>query len=1189
MAAMAMIFAAPTINIATATTAQTTQTAVNPLIVKKNIPNTWQLRTSTFDAMEVKTTMGRIDDIQTIEVPEKGQFLTLSIAGYMPQGEIGEPALPCQIKMIEIPQGATPVVEILRDKVEIVELSDYRQNGQPMPLYPMQESVSKSAKTLPPFAYNSQTYHTQGYHAQELVRVEIVGESRGVRLAKIIVSPVEYNPVQHRLKIHTDLDFEIRFEGADYESTRSKKQRYGSQGFRMAENIGINAEAMRFESAATKGTKIENNRPLGYAIVSDPKFKEPLQRFITWKKQQGYHVIEAYTDEIGVGHTADSIRAYLKRLYDFGTEQVPAPTYVLLVGDVKEIPSFPSKESVSYSSDVPDPITDLYFVEYTGDRLPDAYLGRFSASSVDSLIPQIEKTIYMSTLAEKDADFVDTTLLVAGNDSRFNASHLNPSLRYIQAYAQSQEGVKPILYAAPGSSTAAQEDEIIARISAGAGVVCYTGHGLEYEWSEPVISTTVVKKKITNKNKYPLMIGNCCLSGRFNYVRNCLGEELLRQPDRGAVVYIGATNSSYFDEDFYWVVGYTSIATNGQKEYTYENTGVGVMDLFYHTHGETFDKWAITASDIIYYGNMVVEGTNSKLKNYYWEIYSLFGDPSYRPYKKKPKPTPISCPQETVVGVATLSVMTAPYAQLSLYDVNNQAVAVASASSDGMADLLTANLQPGNYRLHAGAPDYTDSEVTVKVSLPQGKFVFVESAKVYDGEEEIQTGLYGKRYGLTLKLNNIGTETVNKIQVKLSSDDAYFVAEEAYAHTQTSAPGSELTLEKKVFFRISPNVPDRHVLRYKVELSLDDAVTTTRTFFLTVLAPDMRLRSAKVDDSKASNPNGVLDAGETAKITMRIYNAGSISARDVKATFASDKDFIILPEGVRAVGNMAPGDTIEQVFDLSVKNGEYCGDIFKVMCRLSTDGREETVEMLSYVGPIIETFESGDFSFVEWDKKSTWVISDSVPHGGKYCAASGRIGNRDTSRLIFTVDVLLDDEVNFYYRTSTEGLNSSVGDFLVFRIDGKMQGRWNKENDWKQAKFPISAGEHTLEWLYIKDGSSSAGADRVWIDDVRLPIGSRPIGTPNECQFGLKEADNSLFAVIGQPSDELRLHFNAEKADRGRLYIVNTLGETVKTLSQNWQAEEGEAAFSIADLKKGLYICVFEGQSSHAAVKFIKL
>ncbi|MDE5743907.1 MAG: hypothetical protein K2H62_06090, partial [Bacteroidales bacterium] len=147
----------------------------NPLSVKKNIANTWQLKASTFDGMTVKTTLGQISDVRTVDVPEHGQFLSLAIDGYVPMGKVGQPALPAHIQIIEIPQGAEPVVEILRDRVEIVDLSAYGR----LPLFPRQESVSKGSRPVPAFAYDKQVYAAKGYQAPELVRVEIMGESRG--------------------------------------------------------------------------------------------------------------------------------------------------------------------------------------------------------------------------------------------------------------------------------------------------------------------------------------------------------------------------------------------------------------------------------------------------------------------------------------------------------------------------------------------------------------------------------------------------------------------------------------------------------------------------------------------------------------------------------------------------------------------------------------------------------------------------------------------------------------------------------------------------------------------------------------------------------------------------------------------------------------------------------------------------
>ncbi len=1155
--------------------------AANPLSVKKHTANAWQLKASTFDGMTVKMTLGQISDVRTVEVPEHGQFLSLAIDGYVPMGTVGQPALPAHIKIIEIPQGAEPVVEILRDKVEIVDLSAYGA----LPLFPMQAPVSKGSKPAPAFAYDRQVYAAKGYQAPELVRVEIMGESRGVRLAKLIVSPVEYNPVQNRLRVHTDLDFELRFEGADYDATQAKKRRYHSEGFRVAENAGVNAAAMRMEARATKANKVDE-QPLRYAIVADPKFKEALQDFITWKRQQGYDVVEAYTSDKAVGYTSTSIRNYLRNMYIEASEANPAPTYVLLVGDTKEIPPFDSRENY-YN----DHITDLYFVEYTGDKLPDAYLGRFSASTVEDLMPQLHKTMYMSRLNEEAADFVDTTLLVAGNDEKHNISHLNPALRYLHAYAAAEEGVAALLYLAPTSSTGDVEDEIIARISAGAGLIFYTGHGMEYEWCEPQISNTVLRKKIFNKDKYPMMVGNCCLTGAFNYrAEPCFGEQLLRSEDKGAVAYIGATNSSYFDEDFYWVVGLTEIDPTGKKDYTYENTGLGASDCFYHTHGEPFSEWAVTASDIIYRGNMEVEGSGSDMNNYYWEIYELFGDPSYRPYKKKPSPTPIDCADEIVVGTAWLSVQTAPYAQLSLYGADNVPVAVVSADADGLADLPTLNVAVGDYHLYAGASDYTDNEIAIKATMPSGKFVFAEKLQVYDGDEAVTSGIYGKRYDVSLQIQNLGTEAVNAIRVHLRSDDPYFVAGEDYVYNTKSEPGDEVTLDKKLSFSISPDIPNNHLVRYYVELTPDAvAEPMTRLFRITVAASELQLEGITIDDSTSAKPNGVLDGGETVKVTLSLYNAGATAARDIKTTFVSEKDYLILPEGQADWGTIAAGETVTREFQLGAVADKAYHDVYTVVCKMNADGRIQDAKFTSYVEPVVETFETGDFSFVAWDAASDWVISDSAAHGGRYCAASARINDRDTSRLRITVNVLLDDSVGFYYRTSTEGMTASVGDFLLFLIDGRIMGRWNRENPWTYVSYPVSAGAHTLEWLYVKDASEAGGADRVWIDDVRLPVGSRTI-VANEWLSELSVSGEPLFAVVGNTVSELNLHFKALKESRGRLYLLDMLGENVATLAADLRIAEGESdyAFSVAGLKPGLYVCVFEGADGRTAVKFIK-
>jgi alpha-tubulin suppressor-like RCC1 family protein len=78
-------------------------------------------------------------------------------------------------------------------------------------------------------------------------------------------------------------------------------------------------------------------------------------------------------------------------------------------------------------------------------------------------------------------------------------------------------------------------------------------------------------------------------------------------------------------------------------------------------------------------------------------------------------------------------------------------------------------------------------------------------------------------------------------------------------------------------------------------------------------------------------------------------------------------------------------------------------------------------------------------------------------------------------------------DVSFNVKTSTE----AEYDKLVFYVDGEVQATFSGENDWvSSANISVTAGVHSFEWIYHKDGGTSAGDDTVWLDDILLPIDS---------------------------------------------------------------------------------------------------
>ena len=144
------------------------------------------------------------------------------------------------------------------------------------------------------------------------------------------------------------------------------------------------------------------------------------------------------------------------------------------------------------------------------------------------------------------------------------------------------------------------------------------------------------------------------------------------------------------------------------------------------------------------------------------------------------------------------------------------------------------------------------------------------------------------------------------------------------------------------------------------------------------------------------------------------------------------------------------------------------------------------------VSSLFESFESGAFSDLAWQPSGDafWTIIDTEYSEGNYSSKSGLIDNNMTSDLSVTMDVVEDGYISFYKKVSCEDVGSYSGtyyDFLAFYIDEIEQAKWAGELDWSQSSFPVSAGQHTFMWQFIKDQGVVAGQDAVWIDNIIFP------------------------------------------------------------------------------------------------------
>ena len=626
-----------------------------------------------------------VPELATGEVGLCGdKYLQLSMPGFIAGGEVGNPEVPVSTSLLTIPFCSAVEVTVESAYYDTVHL------GSSLLPLPLQPSRSKSDRSEPVVHINREVYAADAFCGLPLASVEVIGIARDRRLAQLVFSPVSVNPVSGDVVVCRKADIKVRYIDADSAATVEHYNRYHTQAFSAGNTINTLLD--------TKG--VSSAMPIRMVILTPSSLKcNRLESFANWKRTQGMLVDIVVTDERGL-NTSTAIANYLKDLYTNATAAAPAPTYLIICGDNEQIPAFSSKLSNGYN----DHVTDLYFVTWTSDdNLPDCYQGRFSATDTTTLRNIIIKTMQYEQYYFDDDSYLSRAALIAGVDNTYwnNTSdngykYADPNMDYAaKYYVKGDNGFTSVTYyknntsfapdgvTVTGSSRPASTATALRNLyNNGVGWINYSAHGDWDEWSYPNFTVSNVSS-MNNVGMPSFMIGNCCLSNKFNK-GVCLGEALIRRGARqGAIGYIGGTNSTYWTEDFYWSVGIRSNISNTMNA-TYHVDKLGVYDRLFHTHGEAFEKRAVTAGKLVYDGNLSVQNSSSQsiMKKYYWEIYELMGDPSLMPWLGTATDLSVAINDDT----NPIRVHTVPYAYVSLIDSTTLQVYAATftdANGDG--------------------------------------------------------------------------------------------------------------------------------------------------------------------------------------------------------------------------------------------------------------------------------------------------------------------------------------------------------------------------------------------------------------------------------------------------------------------------------------------------------------------------
>ncbi|HNW76480.1 MAG TPA: C25 family cysteine peptidase [Bacteroidales bacterium] len=871
---------------------------------------TFQTTRTTYGELTFSTSVAEVQfrDIST----KLGLFTELYVKDFGYSNEVGSPKLPVFHRLIEVPEGADFDIQITKEEYKEF---DCTASGMGYAVIPAQAPVSKSMDPSQiPFVYNDAVYHQNMFQGGPLVTVTPVGTMRAVRLARLDVSPVWYNPVTGKLRIYETVEATIVFKNADVATTRSMKTRLASPYFEKPYRMLPNFQEETDQLITTS--------PVTYVIVSDPMFHDALQSFVNWKTRRGFKVIQGYTDDPNIGNTTTSIKAYLQGLYNNPPSGYNAPTFVLFVGDVAQIPAWTNNGHPS----------DLRYCEYTGDNIPEVFYGRFSATSLAQLQPQIDKTLEYEQYIYANENYLDSCTLVAGADASHQGTWGNGQITYgSNYYFNSEHGFYANILLQPEPSGRDYSLEIRTDVSNGLCYENYTAHGSETGWSDPSFTIGNIAS-LNNLHMYPLMVGNCCLTSRYN--TNSFGEELLRANGKGAVGYIGASDYSYWDEDFWWGCGFKTISSNP----SYDPNHLGAYDVTFHDHGESIDDWYVTQGQMITGGNMAVESSNSSMKEYYWEVYNLMGDPSLTIHFTVPPALTATYPDILLVGSGSMTVSTEPYAYIGLSLNNSTFVAGQCADSLGQAvinfDPLTV---PGYLGIVINKQNRKPVIDSIQIVPATGPYLSVTGFTVNDsiGGNNDHDADFAETIGLDLTISNMGVLTASNVITTISTADTNVVISDS-SFAFDSIPSGQTVIGQNLFsIAIRNNVEDQHKVNCLVTLT-DGNDTWTSTLVLTLNAPVLTLGAVMVNDpAPGGNNNHILDAGESATLKILTVNSGHAPIDNGIVTLAvapGSAPYIILNNNSYFMGTLGLNSLQYAYFDVITNGITPAGTIVTLNC-----------------------------------------------------------------------------------------------------------------------------------------------------------------------------------------------------------------------------------------------------------------
>ncbi|MFO8055265.1 MAG: C25 family cysteine peptidase [Bacteroidales bacterium] len=937
------------------------------------------------------------------------------------------------------------------------------------------------------------------------------------------ITPMQYNPVSKELRLYTELIIKVTFSGPG-----QVNEEVSREFIPVYQRHFLNFQSTRYSPLGEKGEML---------VFTHPNFDQEIRPFVDWKTKTGIAVEQVRIDTLGSG-TAQDIQSYISQYY-----QNHNLVYVLLVGDAQFVPT---NNLSSGDSD------NAYGYLAGNDSYPELFVGRFSAEDNTDVQTMVQRTLMYESGPVNAGSWINKSLGLAskegpGDNNEMDYEHVRGMHNQLQGYTYTH---LLEMYEGSQGGNDAPGDPVSSMVSQGLnqgiGNVLYTGHGSSSSWITSGFSSSDVDQ-LTNTTAWPFILAVACVNGDFAG-NTCFAEHWLRAEHNGTPTGAIAAFMSTINQSW-------NPPMRAQDE---------MVDILVESSPNNIKR---TFGGLSVNGCMAMNDAYGSQGDEITDTWVIFGDPSVMIRTDTSRTLSPAFTQVIFPGDTALTVSSSEEDARVALSRDGELLDVQYVQN-GMATLnFSAFTGPDTLTLAMAAYNHDIFMDTIFVSPADNPYVILNDVNIKDGQGNIVQGIEQGEAGLLdVTLENVGLQDAHGIGAVLSAVDTnVIILNDSAAWGQILSKDS-VTQQNAYEIQVKPGATNGHRIDLMVKTIDNTGESWKSSFPVPVHAPQPEAISLEVDNDSAVHAPGRLVAGEKASIITRVINKGKAEYSYAWCTLLSSSTYVDVIEPFETIQHLAPGHYVDIAFKVRVSPDIPDGTT--VRFDLDVDGGDYSTVNSFYecIGNLDEDFHTKDFTQFPWNLvgANAWEIDTAEFHSGDASAVSGlNYGQHNASSILFiSVDVLKDDSISFYRKTSSE----ADYDYMNFFINNDLQARWSGFKDWERFSYPVSAGSNVFKWTYEKDSYGNSGADKAWLDDISFPFISMPASVEENIHV-------SSARVYPNPAGETQtLEFVLGKGSGVCVEILDITGRYIRTvIDKEMTKGRHKLEYSLSSLSPGMY------------------